>query len=155
VGGAEAFFVSREPTWSFALYFLRMDSLWYFQNCFEASFPATRVRIFLPPVHHSTVSFFTMDNWNEEWRRDKYLDAHPGRSSDHRHPHRRRRIDHSAYCVSRRLRLRMFSSLCFSVAVVCVRPCLSNLSQKPKTKRSMMLLFAKVFRKEGRKCRGL
>jgi hypothetical protein len=41
--------VSREPTWSLAWYFLRMPSLWYFQNCLEASLPATRWRIFLPP----------------------------------------------------------------------------------------------------------
>lgn len=42
VGGASPLVLeSSEPTWSFALYFLRMLSLWYFQNCFEASFPAT------------------------------------------------------------------------------------------------------------------
>lgn len=50
VGGAAAFLLSSEPTSSLGLYFFRMPSLWYFQNCFEASFPATRVRIFLPPV---------------------------------------------------------------------------------------------------------
>lgn len=44
VGGAAAFLVSNDPTWSLPLYFLRMLSLWYFQNCFEASFPATRWR---------------------------------------------------------------------------------------------------------------
>lgn len=38
------FFESREPIWSCALYFFRIPSLWYFQNCFEASFPATRCR---------------------------------------------------------------------------------------------------------------
>jgi len=42
--------VSSEPIWSEDLYFLRMPSLWYFQNCFDASLPATRVRIFLPPA---------------------------------------------------------------------------------------------------------
>ena len=41
--------VSRLPTWSCPLYFFRMPSLWYFQNCLEASLPATRARIFLPP----------------------------------------------------------------------------------------------------------
>jgi len=49
VGSAAGFLVSSEPTWSFPLYFLRMPSLWYFQNCWLASLPATRVRIFLPP----------------------------------------------------------------------------------------------------------
>lgn len=48
--GAAAFFVSNEPTLSLAWYFLRMPSLWYFQNCLDASFPATRVRIFFPPI---------------------------------------------------------------------------------------------------------
>jgi len=33
--------LSSEPTCSCFWYFFRMDSLWYFQNCFEASFPAT------------------------------------------------------------------------------------------------------------------
>lgn len=42
--------LSRLPTWSCPLYFFRMPSLWYFQNCLEASFPATLWRIFLPPV---------------------------------------------------------------------------------------------------------
>ena len=41
VGGVSCFFVSKDPTCSCPLYFLRMPSLWYFQNCFEASFPAT------------------------------------------------------------------------------------------------------------------
>jgi len=48
VGGAAPFaFESREPTCSFAWYFFRMLSLWYFQNCFEASLPATRWRTVL------------------------------------------------------------------------------------------------------------
>jgi hypothetical protein len=134
--------VSREPTWSFALYFLRMDSLWYFQNCFEASFPATRVRIFLPPVcSHSLASFFcACNNLSEEWMRDKYLDAHPGRSSDHRHPRRRRRIDHSLYYVSRRLRLRMFSSLCCLCVVYPIYR---------KSPNKEIYDIAKVGRKEG------
>lgn len=42
VGGAA--FVSSDPTCSCFWYFLRMLSLWYFQNCFDASLPATRVR---------------------------------------------------------------------------------------------------------------
>lgn len=33
---------SSEPTCSCFWYFLRMLSLWYFQNCFDASLPATR-----------------------------------------------------------------------------------------------------------------
>ena len=41
--------VSSDPTWSCFWYFLRMPSLWYFQNCLDASLPATRWRIFLPP----------------------------------------------------------------------------------------------------------
>lgn len=49
VGGAAAFLVFREPTWSDFWYFLRMPSLWYFQNCLEASLPPTRWRIFFPP----------------------------------------------------------------------------------------------------------
>lgn len=53
VGGpAACFLVSNEPTWSLPLYFLRMPSLWYFQNCLEASLPATRDRIFLPPGYY-------------------------------------------------------------------------------------------------------
>ena len=40
---------SSEPIWSLDLYFLSTPSLWYFQNCLEASLPATRLRIFLPP----------------------------------------------------------------------------------------------------------
>lgn len=43
-GGAAVFFESRDPTRSLGLNFWRMDSLWYFQNCLEASLPATRVR---------------------------------------------------------------------------------------------------------------
>jgi hypothetical protein len=43
-GGAATFLESSEPTCSFDLNFLRMDSLWYFQNCLEASLPATLVR---------------------------------------------------------------------------------------------------------------
>lgn len=42
--GASTFLVSNEPICSWALYFFKMPSLWYFQNCFEASFPATRWR---------------------------------------------------------------------------------------------------------------
>lgn len=42
--GVGAFLESSEPTWSFDLYFLRMLSLWYFQNCFEASLPPTRCK---------------------------------------------------------------------------------------------------------------
>jgi hypothetical protein len=42
-GGAEGTaLLSSEPTCSCFWYFLRMLSLWYFQNCFEASLPATR-----------------------------------------------------------------------------------------------------------------
>lgn len=45
VGGAAAcFLLSSEPTCSEPLYFFRMLSLWYFQNCLDASLPATRVR---------------------------------------------------------------------------------------------------------------
>ena len=40
-GAAAAFLLSSEPTCNCDLYFLRMLSLWYFQNCFEASLPAT------------------------------------------------------------------------------------------------------------------
>jgi hypothetical protein len=39
-GGAA--FVSNEPTCNCFWYFFKMLSLWYFQNCFEASLPATR-----------------------------------------------------------------------------------------------------------------
>lgn len=48
--------LSSEPTCSFALYLFRIPSLWYFQNCLDASFPATRVRIFLPPGEPRCVS---------------------------------------------------------------------------------------------------
>ena len=45
VGGvAVCFLDSSAPTCSCGRYFLRMPSLWYFQNCFEASLPATRWR---------------------------------------------------------------------------------------------------------------
>lgn len=38
VGGVSCFgFESREPTWSFGWYFLRMPSLWYFQNSVQLS----------------------------------------------------------------------------------------------------------------------
>ena len=63
VGGAAPFFEPKEPTWSFPLYFLRMPSLWYFQNCFDASLPATRVRIFLPPVEDSLLDFGPSFGW--------------------------------------------------------------------------------------------
>lgn len=49
-GFASTFLLSRLPTWSCPLYFFSMPSLWYFQNCLEASFPATLWRIFLPPA---------------------------------------------------------------------------------------------------------
>ena len=41
VGGASCFLLSSDPICRFPLYFLSMPSLWYFQNCFEASLPAT------------------------------------------------------------------------------------------------------------------
>lgn len=44
VGGAATFLVFKDPICSWPLYFFRTPSLWYFQNCFEASFPATRWR---------------------------------------------------------------------------------------------------------------
>lgn len=37
------------PTFSFPPYFSRTLSLWYFQNCLDASLPATRLRILAPP----------------------------------------------------------------------------------------------------------
>lgn len=37
------------PTFNLSEYFFNTLSLWYFQNCFVASFPATRLRIFDPP----------------------------------------------------------------------------------------------------------
>ena len=43
-GGASFFLLSKDPTSNWPLYFLSMLSLWYFQNCFEASLPATRWR---------------------------------------------------------------------------------------------------------------
>lgn len=55
VGGAATFLVLSDPTWSLALYFFKIPSLWYFQNCLLASFPATRVRIFFPPVTVTSV----------------------------------------------------------------------------------------------------
>lgn len=42
--GSAAFLVSSEPTSNWPLYFFRIPSLWYFQNCLEASLPATRWR---------------------------------------------------------------------------------------------------------------
>jgi hypothetical protein len=50
-GSAALGLVSSEPTSSLGLYFFRMPSLWYFQNCLDASFPPTLVRIFLPPAN--------------------------------------------------------------------------------------------------------
>lgn len=44
VGACVGALVSSDPTWSFPLYFLRIPSLWYFQNCLLASLPATLVR---------------------------------------------------------------------------------------------------------------
>jgi hypothetical protein len=78
---------------------------------------------------------------------DKYLDAHPGRSSDHRHPHRRRRIDHSAYCVLRRPRLRMFSSLC-RFCRLCVALSIQSIA---KAQNKEIYDIVKIGRKEGRK----
>lgn len=40
-GAAAAFLESNEPTCNFGLNFLRIPSLWYFQNCLDASLPAT------------------------------------------------------------------------------------------------------------------
>jgi hypothetical protein len=42
--GAAAFLESKEPICSWDLYFFRIPSLWYFQNCLEASLPPTRWR---------------------------------------------------------------------------------------------------------------
>jgi hypothetical protein len=78
---------------------------------------------------------------------DKYLDAHPGRSSDHRHPHRRRRIDHSAYCVLRRPRLRMFSSLC-RFCRLCVALSIQSIA---KAQNKEIYDIVKIGRKEGKK----
>lgn len=55
---------SREPICSEGLYFLRMPSLWYFQNCFDASLPATRVKIFLPPtIRRQTTVYGGVPYW--------------------------------------------------------------------------------------------
>jgi hypothetical protein len=43
-GAGGAALESSDPTWSCFLYLVKMESLWYFQNCLEASFPATRWR---------------------------------------------------------------------------------------------------------------
>lgn len=43
-GAASTFLLSKEPTWSFFLYFFRMLSLWYFQKGLEASLPLKRCR---------------------------------------------------------------------------------------------------------------
>lgn len=37
------------PTFNLGVYFFRTCSLWYFQNCLDASLPATRFRILDPP----------------------------------------------------------------------------------------------------------
>jgi len=37
------------PTFSLPSYFFNIPSLWYFQNCFDASLPTTRLRILEPP----------------------------------------------------------------------------------------------------------
>ena len=47
--GSDVGLESSDPICKEGLYFLRMPSLWYFQNCFDASLPPTRVKIFLPP----------------------------------------------------------------------------------------------------------
>lgn len=47
-------FSSTVPTLSRSLYFFNTPSLWYFQNCFEASLPTTRFKIFAPPGCSST-----------------------------------------------------------------------------------------------------
>jgi len=44
------------PTFNFAAYFFNTLSLWYFQNCFVASLPATLLSIFAPPGCSSTKS---------------------------------------------------------------------------------------------------
>lgn len=49
-------FSSTVPICSFAPYFFNTPSLWYFQNCFVASLPATRFKIFAPPGCSSTKS---------------------------------------------------------------------------------------------------
>lgn len=42
VGGAAAcFLLYSDPICNWPLYFLRMPSLWYFQNCLDASLPPT------------------------------------------------------------------------------------------------------------------
>src|SRR4051794_1448127 len=40
-GSSFCCFPSREPIWSFVLYFSRIPLLWYFQNCCVASLPPT------------------------------------------------------------------------------------------------------------------
>jgi hypothetical protein len=47
-------FSSTVPILSLSLYFFKTLSLWYFQNCFVASLPATLLRIFEPPGCSST-----------------------------------------------------------------------------------------------------
>jgi hypothetical protein len=79
---------------------------------------------------------------------DKYPDAHPGRSSDHRHPRRRQRIDHSPYYGLRRLRLRMFSSLC-RFCRLCVTLSIQSIA-KAQNKEEIYDIV-KIGRKEGRK----
>jgi hypothetical protein len=84
--------VFREPTCSLPLYFLSMPSLWYFQNCFEASLPATRVRIFFPPVvarrQPTSLSCDLGMGIGIGEGRDRYQDAHLGTQSGRRHPRR-------------------------------------------------------------------
>lgn len=67
--------VSREPTWSLLLYFFRMPSLWYFQNCLDASLPATRWRIFLPPnqCHPFVSDCSCADSWWNWWLRTRVV----------------------------------------------------------------------------------
>jgi len=47
-------FSATVPIFNFGEYFFNTLSLWYFQNCFVASFPATRFRILAPPGCSST-----------------------------------------------------------------------------------------------------
>ena len=61
--------VSREPTCSCFWYFLRMDSLWYFQNCLVASLPATLVRT------ERRVGLASVGDW-EDW--ETYSSCRPG-----------------------------------------------------------------------------
>lgn len=82
-----------------------MPSLWYFQNCFEASFPATRCRtttsLLAPPDHasHSDGATYSFS----------HRDAHPERLSSHRRP---RRSQPRGYlvCYARRRHLSKRSS---------------------------------------------